>query len=31
VRKQYPIISDARIAKYLTGLGDRLVANAPPS
>ena len=30
VRKQYPIISDARIAKYLTGLGDRLVANAPP-
>jgi predicted Zn-dependent protease len=30
VRKQYPIINDARIAKYLTGLGDRLVANAPP-
>jgi Zn-dependent protease with chaperone function len=30
VRKQYPIIKDARIAKYLTTLGDRLVAAAPP-
>ena len=29
VRQQYPIISDERIAKYLTGLGDRLVAAAP--
>ena len=29
VRKQYPIIKDEPIAKYLTGLGDRLVAVAP--
>jgi Zn-dependent protease with chaperone function len=31
VRKQYPVIEDAAIAKYLTGLGDRLVAVAPTS
>ncbi|HET6197495.1 MAG TPA: M48 family metallopeptidase, partial [Acetobacteraceae bacterium] len=30
VRKQYPIISDERIARYLTKLGDRLVEAAPP-
>jgi Zn-dependent protease with chaperone function len=30
VRKQYPIIQDERIAHYLTRLGDRLVAAAPP-
>jgi len=30
VRKQYPIIKDERIAGYLTALGDRLVAAAPP-
>ena len=30
VRKQYPIIENAQIARYLTALGDRLVANAPP-
>jgi len=30
VRQQYPIIQDERIASYLTGLGDRLVAAAPP-
>ncbi len=29
VRKQYPIIADPKIAKYLTKLGDRLVAAAP--
>ena len=29
VRKQYPIIDDARITRYLTARGDRLVANAP--
>ena len=29
VRQQYPIINDEKIARYLTGLGDRLVANAP--
>jgi Zn-dependent protease with chaperone function len=29
VRKQYPIIQDERIAKYLTAIGDRLVAAAP--
>jgi beta-barrel assembly-enhancing protease len=29
VRKQYPIIEDARIAGYLGKLGDRLVAVAP--
>jgi beta-barrel assembly-enhancing protease len=29
VRKQYPIIEDERIARYLTALGDRLVAAAP--
>src|SRR5262249_35739522 len=30
VRKQYPIIKDEKIAKYLSGIGDRLVAAAPP-
>jgi beta-barrel assembly-enhancing protease len=30
IRKQYPIISDEKIARYLTTLGDRLVAAAPP-
>jgi Zn-dependent protease with chaperone function len=30
VRQQYPIIKDERINAYLTGLGDRLVAVAPP-
>jgi Zn-dependent protease with chaperone function len=30
IRKQYPIITDARIARYLAKLGDRLVAAAPP-
>jgi Zn-dependent protease with chaperone function len=30
VRRQYPIIHDERIARYLTKLGDRLVAAAPP-
>src|SRR6188472_3930519 len=29
VRKQYPIIKDERVARYLTTLGDRLVAAAP--
>jgi len=29
VRKEYPIIQDQEIAKYLTKLGDRLVAVAP--
>src|SRR6185503_4415800 len=29
VRQQYPIIKDERIARYLTALGDRLVAAAP--
>src|SRR5262245_20296376 len=29
VRQQYPIIENERIARYLTGLGDRLVAAAP--
>ena len=29
VRKQYPIIKDAKIATYLTALGDRLVVAAP--
>jgi Zn-dependent protease with chaperone function len=29
VRKQYPIINDERIARYLTTLGDRLIAAAP--
>ena len=29
VRQQYPIISNERIATYLTALGDRLVAAAP--
>jgi len=29
VRKQYPIIKDESIARYLTMLGDRLVAAAP--
>ena len=31
VRKQYPVITDQRIASYLTTLGDRLVAAAPAS
>jgi Zn-dependent protease with chaperone function len=30
VREQYPIINDENIARYLTSLGDRLVAAAPP-
>jgi Zn-dependent protease with chaperone function len=30
VRQQYPVIEDQRIARYLTTLGDRLVAAAPP-
>jgi Zn-dependent protease with chaperone function len=30
VRQQYPIIKDEGINAYLTGLGDRLVAVAPP-
>jgi len=30
VRKQYPIIRDEEIDKYLTTLGNRLVAAAPP-
>jgi Zn-dependent protease with chaperone function len=30
VRQQYPVIADERIAKYLSSLGDRLVAAAPP-
>jgi Zn-dependent protease with chaperone function len=30
VRKQYPIIKDEQIARYLSTLGDRLVAAAPP-
>jgi hypothetical protein len=30
IKKQYPIIKDAAIQNYLTGLGDRLVAVAPP-
>jgi Zn-dependent protease with chaperone function len=30
VRRQYPIIADERIARYLAKLGDRLVAAAPP-
>src|SRR5690349_11367452 len=29
VRKQYPIINDERIQRYLTTLGDRLIAAAP--
>ena len=29
VRKQYPIIEDERIVKYLGAIGDRLVAAAP--
>ena len=29
VRQQYPIIRDEKIARYLTSLGDRLVAVAP--
>jgi Zn-dependent protease with chaperone function len=29
VRKQYPIIQDEAIARYLTTIGDRLVAAAP--
>jgi Zn-dependent protease with chaperone function len=30
VRQQYPLIRDENIARYLTMLGDRLVAAAPP-
>jgi Zn-dependent protease with chaperone function len=30
VRQQYPLIKDQRIATYLSQLGDRLVAAAPP-
>jgi Zn-dependent protease with chaperone function len=30
VRKQYPVVDDERIARYLTTLGDRLVTAAPP-
>ena len=30
IRQQYPIITDERITRYLTKLGDRLVAAAPP-
>jgi hypothetical protein len=30
VRQQYPIINDQKIASYLTEMGDRLVAHAPP-
>jgi len=30
VRQQFPIIKDDVITKYLAGLGDRLVAAAPP-
>jgi Zn-dependent protease with chaperone function len=29
IRQQYPIITDERITRYLTTLGDRLVAAAP--
>ena len=29
IRQQYPIIQDERVTKYLTVLGDRLVAAAP--
>ena len=29
IRQQYPIIKDERITRYLTALGDRLVAAAP--
>jgi predicted Zn-dependent protease len=30
VRQQFPVINDERIARYLTRIGDRLVAAAPP-
>ena len=30
VRQQYPIIDDSQIDRYLDGLGERLVAVAPP-
>jgi Zn-dependent protease with chaperone function len=30
VLKQYPVIKDERITRYLSALGDRLVAAAPP-
>jgi Zn-dependent protease with chaperone function len=30
VRQQYPIIEDEQIQRYLTAMGDRLVAAAPP-
>jgi len=30
VRKKYPIINDEKISQYLAGLGNRLVAAAPP-
>jgi Zn-dependent protease with chaperone function len=31
IEKEYPIIKDERITKYLTMLGDRLIAAAPPA
>jgi Zn-dependent protease with chaperone function len=31
IRKQYPIITDEKISHYLAGIGDRLVAAAPPA
>ena len=30
VRQQYPVITDAQITRYLSSVGDRLVAAAPP-
>ena len=30
IRKQYPVIEDQRITRYLSRLGDQLVAAAPP-
>jgi len=30
VRRQYPIIQNDQISAYLTRLGDRLIAGAPP-
>jgi len=30
VRKQFPVVQDEKIATYLTNIGDRLVAAAPP-
>jgi predicted Zn-dependent protease len=31
IREQYPLIEEPQITRYLTGLGDRLVAAAPSS